>query len=196
MDALAQCVPLSPVGDCLHAIQLLITDSRGVVTPLDFMFTTVSAAADHKPVISTNALPVYRVPPGYPIQFTVTASDVDPAVHGLPIAAGPDLDRPGSISREGSATSIQTAGDVDAWATVGGPVSVTFSWIPSAADAGSRILTFSATDDQVGIQATTSVTVVVDPTLSSVLTGTIRATSLPALRTSPRPTATTPRRWC
>ncbi len=127
----------------LYALQFMVTDSKGATSPIDFIVRIVGSSNPPQFIAPTPAnASTIKVVPGTPINFTVSASDVD---------AG-DL-----VTLLGSgipATATFTPG------AAGNPVSTAFSWTPTVANLGSYSLSFSATDNNAA-QTLTTVNIVV-----------------------------------
>jgi uncharacterized repeat protein (TIGR01451 family) len=145
---------LASAGDTLYSTQVTIEDrdplTGGVKSKvaLDFIIK-LTATPGVPPQFDSPPTPpcgsTLTVAPGNALTFTVSASDADMPVQvvtlnaaGLPAGAAMTPTLP----------------------TTGNPVTSTFSWTPTAAQTGSHVVTFTATDDT-GLQALCSLTIMV-----------------------------------
>jgi hypothetical protein len=142
-------------------------DANGVVTasaPVDVLLKIIDTPSQPPTtLINGSATPVsFSVPPGSPVSFTVLSSDPDGAV-------------PVTLSASGMPAAAKTNPLLPYTATA--PTTTTFTWTPTAADAGSRTITFSTTDN-VGLQTSNSVNIFVEANKPPTIIG-------PATHTTP-----------
>lgn len=127
----------------LWSAAFTITDATGSKSVVDFLIKIVGTS--NPPVFDYSVTPlnntVYTIHPGDNVSFPVTASDPD--VGGTVLLNGAGL--PSGASFSPSATPSATA-------------STNFSWTPTAAQLGTYVMTFVATDN-VGVQTSTTVTI-------------------------------------
>jgi len=126
----------------LFAAAIVLEDGN-TKTVVDFIIKITGQST--APAFDYTATPsngyVYQIVPGQALSFGVRATDSDP----------------------GSSVSLQTAGipvGSSFTSTSGNPAQGNFSWTPSASNLGTSVINFTA-QDNVGVQASTSVTIVV-----------------------------------
>jgi hypothetical protein len=121
-----------------YSVQVMIEDLDGSgnvksKTPLDFLLKVLNVVGN-RPTLSISPAGPLSVSPGNPVTFTVTGNDVDANARvtlnngGLPS---------GMVLSSGSPMN----------AALIPPVSSTFTWTPTVAQAGSYTISFTATDD-------------------------------------------------
>jgi hypothetical protein len=142
-------------------------DANGVVTastPVDVLLKIIDTPSQPPTtLINGSATPVsFSVAPGSPVSFTVVSSDPDGAV-------------PVTLGASGMPAAATTNPLLPYTATA--PTTTTFTWTPTAADAGSRTITFSTTDN-VGLQTSNSVNIFVESNKPPTIIG-------PATHTTP-----------
>ncbi len=130
----------------LYNAAFVVTDAAGASTMLDILVRTVAPSTP--PTYDYSVTPAnahtYDIHPGQTLSFSVKALDTDPGdVVSLNVVGAP-----------GGSSFVPTL------PTSGNPVTTAFSWTPTAADLGSRVMTFTAEDNSVN-QTTTSVTIIV-----------------------------------
>ncbi|RYY39493.1 MAG: HYR domain-containing protein [Chitinophagaceae bacterium] len=131
----------------LYSAVFIVTDSKGATTMIDLMVKIVQASTP--PAFNYTTTPasgtVYDIQPGQNVSFTVSASDIDPG------------DQVASLVAVGLPTGVSLT---PALPTSGNPATVAFSWTPTAAQLGTRVISFTAQDNS-GNQSTTTVTIIV-----------------------------------
>lgn len=122
-------------------------DANGAVktkTPVDFLLKIIPQTGV-SPTCAVNPPGPFAVAPGTPVTFTLTGSDPDPGeviiLNGSSVPAGATM-----------TPSLPTSGP--------NGVSSVFAWTPTAAEQGTNVISFSATD-RAGQQGLCSATVVV-----------------------------------
>lgn len=139
-------------------------DGNGVTAwaPVDVLLKIIDTPSPPPTtLINGSATPVsFSVAPGSPVSFTVLSSDPDGAV-------------PVTLNASGLPTAATMSPLLPYTATA--PTTTTFTWTPTAADAGSRTINFTTTDN-VGLQKSNSVNIFVEtnkpPTISGPATHT------------------------
>ncbi|TCJ14349.1 HYR domain-containing protein [Flaviaesturariibacter flavus] len=131
----------------LYSAAFVVTDARGATTMIDLMILIVQPSTP--PAFDYTLTPasgtVYDVQPGQTVTFSVRASDVD---------AG---DRVASLTAVGLPAGVSVS---PALPVNGNPATVSFSWTPTQAQLGNRVISFTA-QDNTGNQTTTTVTIIV-----------------------------------
>jgi fibro-slime domain-containing protein len=163
--------PADPNG-CAYAVQVVMTDSHGASTVLDFILLVINATGT-APTLKLNGSATaisLTVPVGFALTMPIAAQDPDPAKGTVSTPA------PITIGAGGlpiGSTTIPSLPTTLTPAVVNGLVNATFTWTPTYADVGAHVLIFSATDDQ-GLQTTNSATVNVSVNAGLYLTGVLR----------------------
>jgi hypothetical protein len=131
----------------LYAVQVMLSDGKSK-TPVDFLIHIVNPSSPPVFTLPATNPTTFTAPIGSLLSFTVAAKTNDPArtVTLTPIANPP--------SGSTMTPTLPTSGPV------GGTVSSTFNWTPTAAQAGTYVLTFVAQND-VSLQTLKSVTITV-----------------------------------
>lgn len=127
----------------LYGVGFMVSDATSRIA-VDFIIRIVQQSTppffDYA-ITPANAT-VFQTAPGQPVSFTVKAQDNDP---GSTVTL--------------SAVGLPLAGILTpALPTTANPVVSTFSWTPGPSDLGSRVITFTAQDNNL-VQATTAVTI-------------------------------------
>lgn len=143
---------LSGCGKTAYSTQVTIENVTGAgeedKSAVDFLIRLVSCSPGNQSPVFDPPSPcdsTFSVTAGTPVNFTVQASDPDTAdIVNLNVAGLP----PGAIMTPPLPAS-------------GNPIMSTFSWTPTADDAGTHVMTFSASDD-CGNQALCSATIQVE----------------------------------
>src|SRR6185312_9566115 len=158
-------VTWTPTTVGLYVVELVLSDAHGATSMLEFVYQ-VLAPVGSPPTLTVNgsSTPVtMRIPVGYAISIPLVATDPDP-VAPITIGAG-FLPSTGFTTPALPAVLTPTAPNA--------PVTSTFRWTPSLADAGPHVFVFSATDNNYN-QTTNSLTVIVDQTIGLYVSGIIR----------------------
>lgn len=130
----------------LYNVIVVVSDGKGATTMIDFLVKIVQPSTPPAFVSPTPSSGTsYQLQPGQALNFTISATDSDPA--DVVTLQGVGLP-PGSAMNPGLPTSGTNA------------VSSSFSWTPSISDLGSSVINFTATDNA-GTQVSTSVSITV-----------------------------------
>ncbi len=194
INAATGVVSLSTVGKAvgnLYQAAFVVTDNHGASTMIDIILRIVAPSNapifDYGPGLTPVDGFEYSVQPGTNINFNVKAHDVDAgdnvALTGTNIPAGATM--------------------VPALPTAGNPVQSNFDWTPTIADLGSRVVTFTGTDNFLNQTTTTvKITVSVDPVFdvpptpmngevdACIVPGTLYTRTIQAHTPNPAPAAT------
>ncbi|GAB4094175.1 HYR domain-containing protein [Flaviaesturariibacter terrae] len=130
----------------LYSAAFVVTDTYGASTMIDLMVKIVQPSTP--PVFNYSITPVngmaYDIQPGQNVAFSVRASDPDAGDIVVLSAVGLPS---GAVISPGLPTS-------------GNPAGTSFSWTPTQAQLGSRVISFTA-QDNFGNQTTTNVNILV-----------------------------------
>ncbi|REK51821.1 MAG: hypothetical protein DWQ48_00160 [Bacteroidetes bacterium] len=124
----------------LFSMQIMVMDGKTRI-PVDFLIQMVGQSQPPQFISPTpaNNFTFNVTPPGVPVNFIVSAVDPDAnqttTLNSIPLPLGASM-----------SPSLPVTGPI------GGPISSTFSWTPTAAQVGTYLLNFVA-QDNVGIQS-------------------------------------------